>query len=50
MFQVMGAQPDPRIGQAVWQAIQNCKFRPGADAQGRPVNMWVILPLVFTAG
>ncbi len=50
MFQVMGAQPDPRIGQAVWQAIQSCKFKPGADAQGRPVNMWVILPLVFTAG
>ncbi|MFL5247258.1 MAG: TonB family protein [Myxococcales bacterium] len=49
-FQVMGSQPDPRIGQVVWQAIQSCRFNPGADAQGRPVNMWVILPLVFTAG
>ena len=49
-FQVMGSQPDPRIGQAIWQAIQGCRFAPGADPQGRPVNMWVILPLRFVSG
>lgn len=49
-FQVMGAQPDPRIGQAIWQAVQNCPFSPGSDPQGRPVNMWVILPLRFVSG
>ena len=49
-FQVMGSQPDPRIGQAIWQAIQNCRFTAGADAQGRPVAIWLILPLRFVSG
>jgi len=50
LFQVMGQVPDQRIASAIWQAIQSCQFTPGADAQGRPTRIWVILPLRFTSG
>ncbi len=49
-FELMTQVPDPRIGQAVWQAVQSCRWVPGADAQGKPVSIWVILPIRFTAG
>ncbi len=49
-FQVMTDVPDKRIGDAIWNAVQACKWVPGADAQGRPVSIWVILPLRFTSG
>jgi protein TonB len=42
--------PDARIGTAIWQAVQACRWVPGADAQGKPVSIWVILPIRFTAG
>jgi periplasmic protein TonB len=41
--------PD-RIQAAIWQAVQECKWIAGADPQGKPTNIWVILPLRFTAG
>jgi len=40
--------PD-RVQGAIWQAIQECKWIAGADPQGRATNIWVILPLKFTA-
>jgi periplasmic protein TonB len=46
-FEVMGQVPDARIGQLVWQAVQSCRWVPGADAQGRPISIWVILPVRF---
>lgn len=49
-FELMTQVPDQRIGQAIWQAVQGCRWVPGADAQGRPVSIWVILPVRFTAG
>jgi len=42
--------PDARIGQAIWQAVQQCRWIPGTDPQGKPVSIWVILPIRFTAG
>ncbi len=48
-FEVMTQVPDQRIGQLIWQAVQACRWTPGADAQGRPVSIWVILPVRFTA-
>jgi hypothetical protein len=42
--------PDRRIAAAIEAALHACRFTPGADARGRPVNMWVILPLRFVGG
>jgi protein TonB len=49
-FEVMGGVPDQRIADAMWRAVQGCRWVPGADAQGRPVSIWVILPFRFTTG
>jgi periplasmic protein TonB len=48
-FEVMGSVPDQRIANAIWQAVQSCRWVPGADAQGKPVAIWVILPVRFTS-
>ncbi|BDG09469.1 energy transducer TonB [Anaeromyxobacter paludicola] len=42
--------PDPRIEQAIWNAIQGCQWVPGKDARGTPVSIWVIMPFRFTGG
>lgn len=49
-YEVMTSVPDRRISDAIWHAIQGCKWIPGADAQGRPTAIWVILPFRFTSG
>ncbi len=49
-FQVMGSIPDPRIGAAIWQAIRACQWLAGTDAQGRPMKIWVTMPLRFVSG
>ncbi len=46
-FQVLGELPDARIGASVWQAIQACRWVPGADTQGRPAKIWVTMPIRF---
>jgi periplasmic protein TonB len=46
-FDVMTSVPDQRIGAAIWKAVQECKWVPGSDAQGKPVSIWVILPIRF---
>jgi protein TonB len=42
--------PDKRISDAIWNAVQSCKWIAGADAQGRPTAIWVILPIRFAGG
>jgi protein TonB len=49
-FRVITNSVPDRISTAIWQAIQECRWVAGADPQGRPVNIWVILPLRFTSG
>jgi len=49
-FQLIGSVPDARIGGAIWQAIQSCRWIAGADAEGRPARLWVIMPIRFQAG
>ncbi len=49
-FQVMTQVPDKRISDAIWNAIAGCQWIPGADAQGRPTAIWVILPIKFVNG
>jgi periplasmic protein TonB len=44
-FQVLGSVPDQRIADAIRNTISNCTWKPGADAQGRPIPIYVILPV-----
>jgi protein TonB len=48
-FQVLGDVPDARIGAAVWQAVQACRWIPGADMQGRLAKIWVTMPIRFVS-
>ena len=41
----MGQVADPRISEAVRRAVQACDWTPGADAQGNPTALWVVLPI-----
>ncbi len=46
-FQAMTTGLPDRVSSGIWAAIQACKWNPGADAQGRPTTIWVILPIRF---
>jgi protein TonB len=43
--QVMGQVADPRISEAVRRAVQACDWVPGADAEGKPTALWVVMPI-----
>jgi hypothetical protein len=43
--QVMGQVADPRIAEAVRRAVQACDWVPGADAEGKPTALWVVMPI-----
>jgi protein TonB len=45
---VMGQVADPRISDAVRRAILACSWKPGADAEGKPTALWVVLPIRLT--
>jgi len=47
-FQSMTHGFADRVAPAIWRAVQSCRWIPGADAQGRPTAIWVILPIRFT--
>ena len=40
-----GQVPDQRIADAIRNALANCTWIPGSDAQGRPTPIYVILPV-----
>ncbi len=44
-FSVMGQVPDARISDAIRNALSNCQWIPGADAQGKPTPIYVIMPV-----
>jgi len=46
-FEVMSDISDQRIADAIWQGVKACQWQAGADAQGRPTNIWVIMPFRF---
>ena len=48
-FEALTALPDARIGAAIWQAVQSCRWVPGSDPQGRPTSIWVVLPVRLTS-
>jgi len=47
-FQSMSHGFADRIAPAIWRAVQSCRWIAGADAQGRPTAIWVLLPIRFT--
>ena len=49
LARLMTPVPDPRIFEAIRQALASCRWRSGTDAQGQPVTLWVVLPLRFAA-
>ncbi len=46
-LQVMQGGLPERVTGAIRSALQGCKSTPGADAQGRPTSIYVIMPLRF---
>jgi protein TonB len=46
-LEVLGEVPHPRIAEAIRQAVGSCRFVPGADAQGRPTSLWLVMPIRF---
>jgi len=48
--QIMTQVPDPRIGEIISRGLSSCEWIPGADAQGNPTAIWVIMPIRFTGG
>ncbi|HET7754555.1 MAG TPA: hypothetical protein VFK85_11655 [Anaeromyxobacteraceae bacterium] len=49
-FQVMSQNGNPRLGEVIRQALLQCRWVPGTDAQGRATSLWVIMPFRFEAG
>jgi periplasmic protein TonB len=48
--QIMSQVNDPRVAEVIRQGLSACQWTPGADAQGRPVSIWVIMPIRFAGG
>lgn len=46
-FAYLAGPSDPRVANAIWAAIQRCEFVPGANAQGKPLALWVTMPIKF---
>jgi DNA-directed RNA polymerase subunit RPC12/RpoP len=40
-----GRRVEPRLVQALEAAVRGCRFTPGADEQGRPVRLWVVMQI-----
>jgi len=47
---IMSQVADPRITEVIRQGLSSCQWTSGADAQGRPVSIWVIMPIRFASG
>ncbi len=48
--EVLGAALDARVVDVIRRGLHACRWLPGADAQGRPVALWVVMPLRFASG
>ncbi|WP_242342282.1 energy transducer TonB [Anaeromyxobacter terrae] len=46
-IEILSGMPDARVRQAIADAVRRCRWRAGADAQGRPTALWLILPIRF---
>ncbi len=50
LVQLMTPVPDRRIEDAIRAGLMACRWVPGADGQGHPLRLWVIMPIRFTTG
>lgn len=48
--EVVGTALDDRVVEVIRRGLRACRWLPGADAQGRPVSLWVVMPLRFASG
>jgi protein TonB len=46
-FSYVSGPGDPRIPGAISSSIESCSWTPGANEQGRPVAVWVTMPISF---
>ncbi len=46
-FSYLSGPDEPRIGAAIWAAVQRCEWTPGATGQGKPIALWVTMPIKF---
>jgi hypothetical protein len=46
-FQVLTPGVSPRLADAVWDAIRQCHWAPGANPDGNPTAIWVLMPFRF---
>ncbi len=46
-FSYLSGPDDQHVANAIWTAIQRCEWVPGATAQGRPITLWVTMPIRF---
>jgi protein TonB len=46
-FIYLSGPTDQRVASAIWSAVQRCEWVPGASAQGRPLTLWVTMPIRF---
>jgi len=49
-FQIVGQVDDARIADVIWRAVTSCKWIPGADPNGNPASIWVVVPFRFETG
>jgi len=45
--EVMGETSDPEVAEAIEDAIRSCPFVPGADDEGRPISLSVVMRIRF---
>jgi protein TonB len=45
--EVRGDVPDPEVAGAIEEAIRGCPFVPGADEEGRPIPLSVVMRIRF---
>jgi protein TonB len=46
-FHMLPPVPDARIADAIWQAVQGCRWLPGTHPNGAPMKLWVLMPFRF---
>jgi TonB family protein len=46
-FSYLAGPADSRLSNAIWAAVQRCQWVPGTNAQGRPITLWVTMPIKF---
>jgi hypothetical protein len=46
-FSYLSGPTDPRVSSQIWAAVQRCDWVPGINVQGRPITLWVTMPIKF---